>query len=146
VALKVILHGEFAGELSIRRFQFEAQAAANLEHPNIVPIYEVGEVGNCHFFSMRLIKGGDLEQNREAFQFLSTEHAKQSDKKTIRARQENIARLFVKIANAVQFAHQHAILHRDLKPSNILLDENGEPMFLPLVVGHSPRSRGYPRS
>jgi WD40 repeat protein/serine/threonine protein kinase len=113
VALKMILTGQFASEMEVKRFQAEAGAAAQLDHPNIVPIYDVGELNGHHFFSMRFIEGGTLT-------------ARMADPKS-RLPSRAAAALLVKVCRAVHFAHQRGILHRDLKPGNILLDSAGEP-------------------
>ena len=111
VALKVISAGELATRRMVERFHNEARAAARLNHPNIVPIHEVGEDRGWHFFSMQLIEGGTLgDALRDARPF-----------------PPDAARLLIKIARAVEHAHQRGILHRDLKPTNILLDGLGEP-------------------
>ena len=115
VALKMIRTGALAKEEEVRRFRIEAEAAANLDHPNIVPIYELGEHEGRHFFSMKLVTGESLHD----FNARCTER----DVKWFR----RIAPLMVKISRAVQHAHERAILHRDLKPRNILIDEKGEP-------------------
>jgi len=114
VALKMILAGELASAQDVQRFQREAQAAANLDHPNIVPIYEVGEHEGQHYFSMKFIEGTNLARRASSFG---------RDPKAS-------ASLLVKVARAVHAAHQHGILHRDLKPANILLDEAGEPFVV----------------
>jgi len=113
VALKMILTGQFARETEIKRFRAEAEAAAHLDHPNIVPIYEVGERNSHHFFSMRFMEGGTLT-------------ARIGDPKSPLSN-DTAVRLLVKVCRAVHFAHQRGILHRDLKPGNILLSAEGEP-------------------
>src|SRR5260370_20314129 len=111
VALKVIGLGQWSTTPHLRRFRHEAEAAARLEHPQIVPIYEIGERDGSCYFSMKFVEGGQLDQivRREP---MSTRRA---------------AELLVKIARTVQFAHEHAILHPYIKPANILLHQNGEP-------------------
>ena len=111
VALKVIALGQWSSTPHLKRFRHEAEAAARLEHPQIVPIYEIGEREGSCYFSMQFIEGGQLDQilKRELM----------SPRRT--------AELLVKIARTVQFAHEHGILHRDIKPGNILLDRQGEP-------------------
>jgi serine/threonine protein kinase len=137
VALKMILSGNLASADDVRRFRTEAEAAANLDHPNIVPIYEVGEHEGQHYFSMKLIEGGNLaEWLKESF---TAEHAESAEKK--QSEQANKApatlssalsatsavKLLIPVARAVHYAHQRGILHRDLKPANILLDRAGVP-------------------
>ena len=111
VALKVIGLGQWASTPHLKRFRQEAEAAASLEHPQIVPIYEIGERDGSCYFSMKFVEGGQLDEvlRREP---MSSRRA---------------AELFVKIARTVQFAHERGILHRDIKPGNILLDKHGEP-------------------
>jgi serine/threonine protein kinase len=111
VALKVVSLGQWASRADLKRFRREALAAASLDHPNIVPIYEVGErVGSC-YFSMKFVEGGQLDE------------VVSRTPMSIRRAAEVIA----KLARTVHYAHQHGILHRDIKPGNILLDTNGEP-------------------
>ncbi|MEO8496273.1 MAG: serine/threonine-protein kinase, partial [Planctomycetota bacterium] len=113
VALKMILAGQFADQEDIDRFYVEAEAAAQLRHPNIVGIFEVGECDGQHYFSMEYIEGqslGDLVREhpltpRAAAQFVKT------------------------ISEAMYYAHQKGVLHRDLKPSNVLVDNDNEPLI-----------------
>ncbi|MGZ5565308.1 MAG: protein kinase domain-containing protein, partial [Chthoniobacterales bacterium] len=111
VALKVIGLGPWTTEAHLKRFRWEAEAAASLEHPCIVPIYEVGERDGQCYFSMKLVEGGQLDEvvRREPMPIRQS------------------AELIAKVARTVHYAHEHGILHRDIKPGNILLDKNGEP-------------------
>ena len=111
VAVKMILRGQFASQADRERFEAEAQAAARLDHPGIVPVYEVGEIDGRPYFSMKHVRGTTLAQ-RLAEGPLAPREA---------------AVLLAKVARAIHFAHMRGVLHRDLKPSNILLDEQGEP-------------------
>ena len=120
VAVKMIRGGHLAGAGEIQRFRMEAEAAANLDHPNIVPIYEIGEHMGQPFFSMKLIEGQSLAEQIASGQWNLGAGAPPE-------RQHAVARLMAKVARAVQHAHERGVLHRDLKPSNILLDEHSEP-------------------
>jgi TolB-like protein/tRNA A-37 threonylcarbamoyl transferase component Bud32/Flp pilus assembly protein TadD len=111
VALKVIRLGQWASKMHLRRFRLEAEAAARLEHPGIVPIHEVGERDGSCYFSMKFIEGGQLDE------------VVRRTPMSIRQAAELIAR----VARTVYYAHEHGILHRDIKPGNILLDAKGEP-------------------
>jgi eukaryotic-like serine/threonine-protein kinase len=112
VAIKVIRDGARASDDDARRFRNEAEAVAHLDHPNIVPIYEVAEERGCSFFSMKLVEGGNLAERLKEY------HG------DLRA----AAQLMATVARAVHHAHERGILHRDLKPSNILIDERGQPL------------------
>jgi serine/threonine protein kinase/Tfp pilus assembly protein PilF len=111
VALKVIGLGTWATEAHLKRFRREAEAAAGLQHPGIVPIHEVGERDSQCYFSMDFIEGGQLDE--------VVRHTPMSIRQA--------AELVAKVARTVHYAHEHGILHRDVKPGNILLDKNGEP-------------------
>jgi len=126
VAIKMIRAGEFASPTLIQRFHREAEATANLQHPNIVSIYETGEIQGQHYLSMALIEGDSLDDHilRSGTGGPSVEKDVRS---SVRARMMEIARIMAKVARAVDHAHQHGVLHRDLKPSNILVDRRGEP-------------------
>jgi serine/threonine-protein kinase len=111
VAVKMILRGQFASRTDRERFETEAQAAARLDHPGIVPVYEVGEIDGRPYFSMKYVAGVTLAQRLAAGPLPSRE----------------AARILAAVARAIHFAHMRGVLHRDLKPSNILLDEQGQP-------------------
>jgi serine/threonine-protein kinase len=111
VALKVISLAQWASTAHLKRFRLEAEAAASLDHPGIVPIYEVGERDGSCYFSMKFVEGGQLDEVVR--------------RKPMSIRQS--AELIAKMARTVHYAHEHNILHRDIKPGNILLDQKGEP-------------------
>jgi len=111
VALKMILAGQLAGEADVRRFHLEAEAAASLDDPGIVPIYEVGEHEGQHYFSMGFVEGESLAEKVAAG--------------PLPARQAGW--LVRSVAESVQYAHERGVIHRDLKPANVLLDRQGKP-------------------
>ena len=111
IALKMILGGQLADPEAVRRFHFEAESAARLSHPGIVPIYDVGEHDGRHYFTMKLIEGDPLGAVADRY-----------------ADPMEAASLVGRVADAMHHAHQRGILHRDLKPSNILIDRGGSPI------------------
>jgi WD40 repeat protein len=111
VALKMILAGQLANDTDVKRFYTEAESAANLDHPGIVPIYEVGQHDGQHYFSMGFVEGQSLS-GRLADGPLPSQEA---------------AELLRRVSEAIEYAHQRGVIHRDLKPANILLDQNGNP-------------------
>src|SRR5437660_12378890 len=110
VALKVIGLGHWATQAHIKRFRLEAEAAASLEHPGIVPIHEVGERDGSCYFSMKFVEGGQLDAV-----------AKRQPMPVRRA-----VEVICKVGRSVHYAHEHHVLHRDIKRGNILLDAKGE--------------------
>jgi WD40 repeat protein/serine/threonine protein kinase len=120
VALKMLLGGAFAGREGLRRFRTEAEVVAALDHPNIVPIYDIGTHEEQAYFCMKLIDGPSLKQQIAWYV----------------GKPEPSARLIISIARAVHHAHQRGILHRDLKPGNILL----QPVE-PRAPGNRPTAR-----
>ena len=111
VALKMILAGQFASPADVQRFHTEAEAAAQLDHPGIVPIYEVGEYEGHHFFTMGFVEGGSLAARLKDGPLAP----------------RDAVPLVLQVAEAVQYAHEKGVIHRDLKPANILLDHNTVP-------------------
>ena len=111
VALKIIGLGHWATEAHLKRFRLEAEAAASLDNPCIVPIHEIGERDGSCYFSMKFVEGGQLDQV--------------ATRAPISIRRA--AELISKLARTVHYAHERGILHRDIKPGNILLDAKGEP-------------------
>ena len=106
VAVKVIGIGQLTTSTHLKRLRREAEAAAKLNHPGIVPVYEVGERDGTYYFSMRFVEGDCLDEV--------------VSRGSISVRQA--AELIAKVARTVHYAHEHGILHRDIKPGNILLD------------------------
>jgi eukaryotic-like serine/threonine-protein kinase len=111
VALKMIKATRFPSSDEVRRFQNEAEAVARLDHPNIVPIYEVNQFEDQHYFAMKLIAGESLDKRLNDYT----------------ADPKRAAKLVATAASAILHAHQRGILHRDLKPANILVDPDGQP-------------------
>jgi len=111
VAIKMLLRRDLATPADLTRFRSEAEAAAQLDHPGIVSIFEVGECDGHPFYSMQFVEGTTLAKRLRQGQLPARE----------------AAALLAKVADAVQAAHARGVLHRDLKPSNILIDTGGEP-------------------
>ncbi len=111
VAVKMILGGQLASEKDVKRFLIEAEAAANLDHPGIVPVYEFGEHSGAHYFSMAFVDGPSL--------------AEKAGENPLPP--NDAADLLAKLADAVAYAHGRGVVHRDLKPANVLIDPDGQP-------------------
>ena len=111
VALKMILGGQLADESEVRRFHTEAEAAAHLDHPGIVPIFEVGQHEGQHYYSMGFVDGESLAHRLAGGPLPSRE----------------AAAILASVAEAIDYAHRRGVIHRDLKPSNILIDAGGHP-------------------
>lgn len=111
VALKMILSGQLAGEEAVGRFYTEAEAAAKLDHPNIVPIFEIGQHQGQHYFSMAYVDGESLARKLMAGPLPP----------------RDAAQLMKKVADAITYSHIEGVVHRDLKPANVLVDKDGEP-------------------
>jgi formylglycine-generating enzyme required for sulfatase activity/predicted Ser/Thr protein kinase len=114
VALKIMIAGENATEDQIRRFYLEAEAAAKLHHPNIVPIHDVGVYRGRHFFTLEFIDGPSL---RDVI-------------KKERLPWQKSLRIMKDVCEAMHYAHENKIIHRDLKPANIMIDHRGQPMVM----------------
>jgi serine/threonine protein kinase/TolB-like protein len=121
VALKVISLGQWASKAHLKRFRLEAEAAARLEHPGIVPIHEVGERDGSCYFSMKFVEGGQLDDVARS----TTADSSGGKREPMPIRRA--VELIANVARTVHYAHEHGILHRDIKPGNILLDAKGEP-------------------
>ena len=109
VAVKMILSGRLASEAEVRRFYSEAEAAANLDHPGIVPIFEVGQHRGQHYFSMGYLDGESLRERLMQGPLAAGD----------------AARIMLQVAEAVAYAHANGVIHRDLKPANIMIDAEG---------------------
>ena len=127
VALKMILSGRLAGREEVSRFFTEAEAAAKLDHPGIVPIFDVGEVDGQHYYSMGFVDGETLADRI---------HDGPIDTK-------EACEITAKIADAVQYAHECGVIHRDLKPANVLLDKKKKPKVTDFGLAKQVESEGF---
>ncbi len=123
VALKLILLDHLASETDRARFYAEARAAAKLEHPHIVPVYDLGDVQGRPYISMKLIEGSTLSSQ------LQNGHM---DGKSA-------AKLLIPLCQAVQYAHENSVLHRDVKPSNIMINHEGQAFLTDFGLAKDPR-------
>ena len=115
------IRGEFRlGDERHRRFMREAEITAQLEHPNIVPVYDTGIIpaNGCPFYTMPLLSGTDLQ--------IAITPSKSHGKSHLTARQRGLVNVLLKVCDAVEYAHKRGVFHRDIKPSNIHLGKNGE--------------------
>lgn len=112
VALKMVRSPQHASETDLARFRQEAEAAARLDHPNIVPVYEIGENNGMCYYTMKLVEKARSVATELQAGPMSPRRA---------------AALMIKIARATHYAHQRGVIHRDIKPGNILIDSEGEP-------------------
>ncbi|MFP6764112.1 MAG: serine/threonine-protein kinase, partial [Planctomycetaceae bacterium] len=110
VELKMILSGQLASQDDVQRFYIEAEAAASLEHPGIVPIYEIGEHEGQHFFSMGFIDGAGLD--------VQVKDGPMAPREAAAVTQQ--------VCEAIAYAHSQNVIHRDLKPANVLIDGTGQ--------------------
>ena len=120
-AVKMILGGRFSSEDELQRFHIEAEAAARLDHPGIVPVYEIGEQDGQAFFAMKYVDGGSLADRIG----------------TLQTDPRQAVHMLATVARAVHHAHQRGVLHRDLKPANILIDESNQPLVTDLGLAKS---------
>jgi len=111
VALKMIISGDLAGAEEVQRFKAEAEAVAQLDHPHIVPVFDVGEINGRNYLTMGFVEGQSLKQRLSEGPLSPRESAE----------------MMATVAAAIQHAHEQQIIHRDLKPANILLDQSGQP-------------------
>lgn len=123
VALKMILSGRFSSADEMQRFQIESEAAAKLDHPGIVPVFEAGQHDGQAFLAMKYIGNGSLASRIDEFR-----------------EERKAAKLVSAMADAVHHAHQRGILHRDLKPANVLIDEGNQPLITDLGLAKSTSS------
>lgn len=114
VALKVLIAGETASDQDLKRFLLEARAAAQLKHPNIVPVHEFGEIDGQHYFTMDYVSGADMS-------IVVRDPERDLD--------EYVSRL-AEVCDALALAHARGIIHRDIKPQNIMIDESGRPLLM----------------
>lgn len=128
VALKRLLNGELASEAEVVRFHGDFEAAQELAHPNVVPVYERGEEDGRHYFTMQFMEGGCLADHIKRY----------------RQQPREAAELVETIAKAVHYGHERGILHRDLKPANILLDGKGKPFVADFGLAKHIDKKGGP--
>jgi hypothetical protein len=152
VALKMVLAGPHASPQQLARFKAEAEAVAQLQHPNIVHIYEVGEQDGRPFFSLEYVEGVSLAQLMTAYALPPAEpNADQEpgrpwSRSTFDDRLGKIVALTESLARTIHYAHQRGIIHRDLKPSNVLLTADGTPKVADFGLAKRLEGEGHTRT
>src|SRR6266550_5547711 len=127
VAVKMILSGKLASAADVARFRAEAELAANLRHPHIVAIHEVGEQEGQHYFSMDYVAGKSLAELVAGYPLPSDGRGIEGEGISGEGWFRRVAGWLKTIAEAIHYAHQQGTLHRDLKPSNVLIDSSDQP-------------------
>jgi serine/threonine protein kinase len=141
VAVKVLLESRFASDKARKRFEFEVETLASLQHPAIVPVYDSGLAHGQYFHVMPYVDGLALDafvSTREGMLPVADDHGRSAGRAWA---QRDTLTLFAAIADALGHAHQHGVIHRDLKPSNILVDADGQPHILDFGLAKNLRRR-----
>jgi serine/threonine protein kinase len=154
VALKVLPFHRLLDKSRLERFRREAQAAARLHHPNIVPVHGVGEHEGTHFFAMQYVAGqgldavvAELKRLRRAGQPTSSVTLpRERGSETKEGYFLSVARIGIDVAGALEHAHAEGVLHRDIKPSNLLLDAEGKVWITDFGLAKADETEGLTRT